>query len=125
MTTIRPDELEPTHAANGMRMAMTELGGMAAAYYHLPAGYDPAPHYKGLPGDMCPCTHWGYIVRGKIRMRTADGVETLEAGQIFHLTPGHLGEVLEDTEMVEFTPAEEFRHKSEHVSGRLGEPGQD
>jgi len=104
-----------------MQMTMTELGGMAAAYYYLPAGYDPRPHYEGLPDDMCPCTHWGYVVRGKIRMRTMEGTETLEAGQLFHLIPGHLGEVLEDTEMVEFTPAEEFRQKSAHVAHRIAE----
>jgi hypothetical protein len=125
MTTIRPEDLQLTHAADGMQVAVTEFNGMAAAYYHLPAGYDPRPHYEGLPNDMCPCTHWGYIVRGKIRMRTADGVETLEAGQLFHLTPGHLGEVLEDTEMVEFTPAEEFRRKSDHVARRIAELADD
>ena len=121
MTSLKPDELDATHAADGMRMAVAELGGMAAAHYHLPAGYDPRPHYKGLPDDMCPCTHWGYIIRGKIRMRTATGTEILEAGQIFHLTAGHIGEVLEDTEMVEFTPAEEFRRKSAHVADRIAE----
>jgi hypothetical protein len=121
MTSLKPDELDATHAVDGMRMAVTELGGMAAAHYHLPAGYDPRPHYKGLPDDMCPCTHWGYIIRGKIRMRTATGIEMLEAGQIFHLTAGHIGEVLEDTEMVEFTPAGEFKRKSAHVSDRIAE----
>jgi hypothetical protein len=121
MASIRPDELTPAHDADGMRAAMTELGRMAAAYYHLPAGYNARPHYRGLPGDMCPCTHWGYIVRGKIQMETTEGPETLEAGQLFHLTPGHIGEVIEDTEMVEFTPIEEFRHKSAHVARRIAE----
>ena len=23
------------------------------------------PLVKGLPGDACPCPHWGYVVKGR------------------------------------------------------------
>jgi hypothetical protein len=125
MTAITPEELTPLHVgSDGTRMAMSELGGMAAAYYHLPAGHDSRPLYRGLPNDMCPCRHWGYIVRGKLEMLTPTGSELLQAGQLFHLAPGHVGIVLEDTEMVEFTPIDEYRRKSEFIAARLDPPGE-
>lgn len=98
-----------------MEAWVTEMGGMTVAFYRIRKGFDPAPQYRGLPDDMCPCTHWGYLTKGRIRMRTGNGEEIIEAGQAFHLEPGHLGEILEDTEMVEFTPTDEYRKKSEHV----------
>ena len=69
----------------------------------LPAGTDLAPALKGLPNDLCPCPHWGYILTGRIRVTYAYSVEILKAGDLFYLPPGHtpLGE--EDVEFIEFS----------------------
>lgn len=67
---------------------MLELGELVCARHLIPAGFDSAPYYRGLPDDMCPCEHWGYLARGKLRYRFADGdVRDVKAGDAFH-NPG-------------------------------------
>lgn len=121
MASVSRDGLDVSLSTDGMEVRIAELGGMAVAFHRIAKGYDPAPHYRGLPDDMCPCTHWGYILKGKLKMRKADGeVELLEEGHAFHLDPGHIGEVIEDTEIVEFTPLDEYRAKTAHVASNIG-----
>lgn len=94
-----------------------DLDEMVCARHRIPAGFDSAPLYRGLPDDMCPCEHWCYLVRGRLRYRFADG-ETREigAGDAFHLRKGHLADVLEDAELIEFTAADDYRRKAEHLA---------
>jgi len=98
-----------------------ELDGMVATRHWIPAGFDSAPLYRGLPDDMCPCEHWCYLVKGKLHYRFVDG-ETLsaKAGDAFHLRAGHLADVLEDAELIEFTPAQDYRRKAKHLAQRAG-----
>ncbi len=63
-----------------------------------------APLLKGLPDDRCQCPHWGVLFKGKIVVRYADHEETIEAGQAFYMSPGHVPEALEDCELVQFSP---------------------
>ncbi len=69
----------------------------------LPAGTDLGPLLRGLPNDLCPCPHWGYIIKGRIRVTYADREEVLRAGDLFDLPPGHTPLVEEDVEFVEFS----------------------
>jgi hypothetical protein len=96
---------------------LAEGGGMTIVRHTVPAGFDSAPLYRGLPDDMCPCEHWCYLVRGELRYRFADG-ETLLAreGEAFHVRGGHLADVLTDTELIEVTRSEEYRRKAEHLA---------
>jgi hypothetical protein len=100
-----------------MESHLLEMGEMVCVKHLLPAGFDSAPLYMGLPDDMCPCEHWCYLVRGALRYRFADG-GSLEAraGDAFHLRAGHLTEVLEDAELIELTRAEEYRRKAAHLA---------
>jgi len=41
----------------------------------------PGPSFKGLPGDRCPCPHWGLVVSGHMVLRCPDHQETIEAGE--------------------------------------------
>ncbi|MFE2558940.1 hypothetical protein ACFXGT_23520 [Streptomyces sp. NPDC059352] len=95
-------------------------GGLSAAFIHLPAGTDMGPALKGLQGDLCQCPHWGYLFKGRIRMRTSDGEEIYEAGQAYYWGPGHAPEALEDVDVVEFSPTEEFTAVLDHVKSQLG-----
>lgn len=100
-----------------METWLLDLGEMVCARHLIPAGFDSAPLYRGLPGDMCPCEHWCYLVRGRLRYRFADGEEReFDAGEAFHLPAGHLAEVPEDAELIEFTAAEDYRRKAEHLA---------
>jgi hypothetical protein len=95
---------------------LTEMGEMVCARHLIPAGFDSAPLYRGLPDDMCPCEHWCHLIRGRLRYRFADGGELeVVAGDSFHVRSGHLADVLEDAELVEFTRTEEYRRKAAHL----------
>lgn len=99
-----------------MESQVLEPGEMACARHLIPTGFDSVPLYRGLPDDMCPCEHWCYLVRGRLRYRFADGeTRELEAGDAFHVRAGHLADALEDAELIEFTRAEDYRRKIEHL----------
>lgn len=101
-----------------------DLGEMVASRHTIPAGFDSAPLYQGLPNDMCPCEHWVYVVRGSLRYRFADGGELdVSEGQAFHVRAGHLADVLEDSELVEFTPAGQHRRKADHLEPKQRHEG--
>lgn len=98
-----------------------EMGELIAARHRIPAGFDSAPYYRdrGLPDGMCPCEHWCFLVSGRLRYRFNDDTSVeVGPGEAFHLKAGHLADVLEDSELVEFTRAEEYRRKSEHLRTR-------
>jgi hypothetical protein len=52
---------------------------------------------------------------GRARVLTEAGEEILQAGQAYHMPPGHNVVVEEDAELVEFTPVEAERGV-EHVA---------
>ena len=70
----------------------------------LPAGADVAALLKGLQNDQCTCPHWGYVLRGRVRVISDDGEELIQAGDLFYLPPGHVPIVEEDVEFLEFSP---------------------
>ncbi|MBM7437814.1 hypothetical protein [Streptomyces sp. HB132] len=84
---IRTDEAELRRKAIG--------GDLSGASIPLVKGADMGPALKGLPDDMCPCPHRGYLLKGRLKLRTgadpaAYGV--YEEGQAFHWPPGHVPE---------------------------------
>ena len=64
-----------------------EWGGMTAAITRIPAGSDLATLLRGLPGDRCPCPHWGYVIAGRFAVRYPDHEETIAAGEAYYLPP--------------------------------------
>jgi hypothetical protein len=97
-----------------------DWGGQLVRHLQLPAGADFTPLFKGLPGDMCQCPHWGVIVEGSINLRYADGrEETCRAGDIYYWPGGHTGWTDEGVTFVEFSPAEQLRPVLEHVGAQL------
>ena len=80
---------------------------MRALIVSLPAGADLGPLFKGLPNDRCPCPHWGYVIRGRMRIAYADREEVVSAGDIVYMPPGHTAVVEEDFEWAEFSPPAE------------------
>ena len=79
-----------------------DWGGMRVALVSVPAGADFGPLLKGLPNDRCPGEHWGYVLKGRLRITHADNqAETLVGGDFYHLQPGHTGVAEEDTDFIE------------------------
>jgi hypothetical protein len=85
-----------------------EWGDLMVEFETFPAGLDTAPLLRGLPGDSCPCPHWGYVFSGSFKVRYADHEETISTGDAFYLAPGHVPVFLEDTEMFEVSPTKEL-----------------
>jgi hypothetical protein len=66
--------------------------------------------FKGLPNDQCQASHVGYVIRGSLTVRMADGTEEVfEAGDAYVLPPGHLPSVTAGSEFVSFTPLDEAK----------------
>ena len=68
---------------------MSEVGEMTVSCIRLKKGTDLGPALVGLPDDLCPCPHWGYMLSGRLKMRTKQGDEIYEAGTAFYWSPGH------------------------------------
>jgi len=109
------DDLPERIALGGVELRFAQMGDMLLTFYRLPMGTNFAVLFKGLPDDMCPSRHWAYFLKGKFLIRTKSGEVTVKPGQAFYVPPGHMPEVLEDSEFVEFSPAAEFRPVVEHA----------
>lgn len=109
MEIFGPDDLPVVFEAGKAQIRSAEAGGMTVTFYRLPADADARPLLQGLPGGSCHCPHWGYVISGKLRIHTADGPHDVQAGQAFHVEPGHAPETVEDTEMFEVSPTPESR----------------
>ncbi len=97
-----------------------DWGGMRAAVVSVPAGTDFGPLLKGLPGDHCPCPHWIYVISGRIRVEYDDGgEETLRAGDVCYLPPGHTAVAEEDLEFFELSPPGEHQRFVEAAQANL------
>jgi hypothetical protein len=83
---------------------VAELGGYTVTFESLRGGIDPAPVFKGLPDDRCPCPHWCIVTSGRITMRYHDHEESFEEGDAFYAPPGHLPLAAPDTELITFSP---------------------
>ena len=86
-----------------------ELGDWTVSYETYRADADPAPLFRGLPGDRCQCPHWGVVVSGRVVMRYPDREETFTAGDAYYIAPGHLPLVFQGASVVEFSPSEALR----------------
>jgi len=101
------DELPLLFGAEPAAVRGADWGGLRALIVSLPAGTDLGPLLKGLPNDRCSCPHWGYMIRGRMRITYADREEVVQAGDIVYMPPGHTGVVEEDVEWAEFSPPAE------------------
>jgi hypothetical protein len=108
----------------GAELRTKEIGGdMTVAFARLAKGTDMAPALKGLPGDLCPCPHWGYVLKGRLKMRTdaaSEAYEVYDEGQAFYWPPGHTPEALEDCEYVDFSPTDAFNRVIDHIKSQSG-----
>jgi hypothetical protein len=94
----------------GFRSRLVEWGGMIVSYETFPKGVDATPLFKGLPDDMCQSPHWGYLIKGQVRIKSAKGDDVvLKTGDVYYLEPGHVPVFEEATEVLEFSPKTEYQ----------------
>jgi hypothetical protein len=96
-----------------------ELGGYLVEFTTFRADADATPFFKGLPDDRCQSPHWGYVLRGKLTFRYSEHDEIYESGDAYYAPPGHIPVVAADTEIVEFSPTEEYGRTLEVISRNL------
>jgi hypothetical protein len=94
-------------------------GGMTVEAGDIRADLDLASAFRGLPGDLCPCPHWGYVLRGRLRFRYADREEVYEEGDLYFAPPGHVPSIEAGTSYIEFAPSEEKARTVEAVRRNL------
>ena len=86
-----------------------DIDGYTVQFVTFRQEMDSAPMLEGLPGDRCPCPHWGYVFKGKVTFRFDDREEVYEAGDAFYAPPGHVPHHDADTEYLQFSPTEQLR----------------
>ncbi|MGV0787960.1 hypothetical protein ABQF33_13685 [Mycolicibacterium sp. XJ2] len=108
----------------GGRWPLCGSGFRSAQWGDMEVGFTttgPGDHtalYQGLPGGVCPCPHYGYVFKGRIRCRfpgtdLADEVAT--AGDAYFFPSGHVLIYEEDTEAFELNPAAALQTLMDHI----------
>ncbi len=84
-------------------------GDIHVEYGKFNKKFDVTPMLKGLPDNLDPCPHWGYLLKGRVWVKYKDGrEEAINAGDTYYMAPGHTGIIEAGTEYVEFSPAKEY-----------------
>lgn len=98
----------------------TGFSGLGAEYFSLGAGTDIAPLLQGLDHDACQAPHWGYMISGTVVVSYTDGTEeTCTAEDLFHWPPGHSVRVVDDAEVILFSPQDEHGAVIDHMLEKM------
>ncbi|HEX9259594.1 MAG TPA: hypothetical protein VF855_08660 [Acidimicrobiales bacterium] len=98
-------------------------GGYTVGFEKYTADADLTPFFVGLPDDRCQAAHWGYVIKGKVTFKTANGDETFETGDAYYVGPGHTPVLYEGTEVVEFSPTDDLQATIEIVTKNMEAAG--
>ena len=96
-----------------------QLGDYTVEFTSFREDADATPFFVGLPDDRCQSPHWGYVIRGELTFRYADRDEVYAAGEAYYAPPGHVPVVTAGTEIVEFSPTDEYANTLEVVGRNL------
>lgn len=97
----------------------TGLGKISGEYFSLAAGVDTTPLFIGLEGNLCQCPHWGYVIKGVLTTTDANGKqETVKSNDLFYWPPGHNVKVIEEAEIIMFSPQKEHTHVIDHMRSK-------
>ena len=100
-----------------------ELDGYTVAFETYTADADMTPLFVGLPDDRCQCSHWGYVIKGKLTYKTDAGDEVFETGDAYYVGPGHLPVLSAGTQVVEFSPTDALNETMAVVEKNMAEAG--
>ena len=109
------EDLPITIEADEAIIQEAEWGDIHVGLETYREGFDIAPLLKGLPDDRCQCPHYGYVLKGRMKVRYADHEEVVNAGDAYYIAPGHAPLMEAGTELVEFSPKDEFQKTMEVV----------
>jgi hypothetical protein len=87
---------------------IVDLEGMTVGRYVYQPGWRWVDILAPVVGtEICQVEHYGYALKGSLRVRHNDGTVTqVQPGDVYHISPRHLGEVVGDEafETIEFLP---------------------
>jgi len=98
----------------------TGFGSIGAEYFSLGAGTDIAPLLQGLDDDACHAPHWGYMISGEVVVSFTNGTEeTCTPSDLFYWPPGHSVRVVDDAEIILFSPQVEHSQVIDHMLAKM------
>jgi hypothetical protein len=100
-----------------------EVGEFTVGFETFKLDFDPAPFFRGLPDDRCPCEHWGVVTAGRLTFRWPDRMETYGEGDAYYAPPGHLPLVTAGTTVIEFSPTAEMNELMSVIDKNLRSAG--
>lgn len=96
--------------AAGDRFRSVKWGDMEVGFTQTEGALDCTELYRlgGLPGGVCTCPHYGYVVEGSITAvypNTDWPDEEAVAGEVYFFPAGHILKYSGPTRHIEFNPA--------------------
>jgi hypothetical protein len=96
------------------------FGAFGGEYFSLGADTDIAPLLKGLEDDACQAPHWGYMLSGEVVVTYTDGAhENCCANELFYWPPGHSVRVVDDAEVILFSPQVQHAQVMDHMRAQM------
>ena len=93
---------------------------MAGEYFSIGAGLDISPLLHGLEDDACQAPHWGYVISGDVMVTYTDGTtDECRGGDLFYWPPGHTVRVVDDAEVILFSPRAEHLAVMDHMKQQM------
>lgn len=119
----RVDEMPVAMDQSGLKLLTPgSWGGMVVEYFECADRFDFATILSGLPDDMCPCPHWGYMLKGACHMEYGDGSEeVIRQGEAYYMPGTHTGWVEPGSAMLVFSPEAEAKVVQEHIARSMGD----
>jgi hypothetical protein len=96
-----------------------ELDGITADELTVKGQVDMTFMLSHLPDGRCHCPHWGYVRKGSFVVDYGDRQETVNAGDAFYMTPGHVPTYEIGTELIQFSPTDELKATDESIRKAL------
>lgn len=116
-----PSDLPILVEGPGMASRFAAWGELDIALETFAAARDATElFHRVFPDGRCPVPHWGYLVKGRIRVKYPDHEEVISAGEAWYMPPGHIPTTETDVENIVFTLAGEY----EKLMAALAHPPQ-
>lgn len=104
-----PTDLPLLLSSQGMTSRFANWGELDVAVETQAAPRDAtAVFHRAFPDGRCPVPHWGYLIKGRMRIKYPDHEEVISAGEAWYMAPGHIPTTEEDVVDVVFTMAGEY-----------------
>ena len=113
------EDLPATMESDQVIVQEAEWGDIHVGFETYSEEFDLTPLLRGLPDDMCQCPHYGHVLKGRMRVRYADREEVVAAGDAYYIGPGHSPSMEAGTELVEFSPKDEYQKTMEVAERNL------